>query len=201
LYHDVCPAPADLQLLVKEGGLERYVGRVGYAEVAKDFVDLFMNPRMCMKARHSSTPLAIALFSTKHMQTYYNRMVFRASTKICQFMEQAYLRIKLLEQKRQEVLVTHRHALECLVVRWRWRQAWRLRQSCVVCWESGLHLVVLHREWRHTICQTCLGHIGNSCPICRHPLREADTVSDASSVSYMDYEDPYYDDDQMYQYD
>jgi hypothetical protein len=196
LYHKVCHSPDDLARLIKEGRWERYVGN---ARIAKDFIDLYMNPRMCLAMQTSSEPFAIALNSTKQMRTYYNRLVFQASTKICRFIEHTYHRIYVQKAKL-------RHAFATLAIRWRWRQAWLLRQACIVCWESGLRLRALHGDWRHSICLTCLEQV-DRCPLCRTTIRAADndnrtrTASHASSISYTtDYEDPYYDDDQDYHY-
>ena len=197
LYYEVCRTPTDLRLLAER--LERYVGNPG---IVKDFVEMFVTAPMCVAMQRSSAPFSRALFSTKCVQRYYNRLAFRASVKICRFLETTYLRIKTQQERRKTALVVYQHAFETLIVKWRWRQAWFLRQSCAICWESGLRLKPLHRDWRHAVCFSCLEHI-DCCPLCRMSLGSiGKTLSYASSVSYTsDYEDPYYDDDQMYQYD
>jgi hypothetical protein len=202
VYQMTCLSPADLQHLVKQGKLERFVGRAGYDGVTKVFVDLYMNSNMCISMARSKDALSKALFTTKYMRTYYNRVVNRAQKKICKFIESSYLHIKERQHMRLERIQQHMHSFSTIAVRWRWRRSWLLKQSCIVCWESGLRLRVLHRDWRHAICQSCLCQIDNRCPLCRTSLARDRTISDASSVSYTsDYEDPYYDDDQMYHYD
>ncbi len=210
-YHDFCRTSVDFRDLLQFFHVQKYIRE---PEIAKCIADLYMNRDMCISlARYWYVgSIMSTLWMSGPVQRMWKRIQQDAYAALRPFVAQCEAAVLRRRERTQQALRMHGTAWEMLVHRWRWVQYWRrTHTSCPICMEVGHTLVTLHGDRRHAICTGCLAGVqqtGNRCPMCRTHLTSVRTrtPSFASSISYTSdhnqefYEDPDYDDDQMYHY-